>query len=54
MELKLRTLDYRHTVISIRRKYIRPGFIRELKVNDQMEDEGTDVLEDQVETVFNL
>jgi hypothetical protein len=54
MELKLGTLDYRYTVISIGRKYIRPGFIRELKVNDQMEDEGTDVLEDQVETVFNL
>jgi hypothetical protein len=54
MELKLRTLDYRHTMISIRRKYIRPGFMRELKVNDQIKDEGTDVLEDQVETVFNL
>ena len=54
MELKLGTLDYRHAVISIGRKYIGPGFMRELKVNDQMEDEGTDVLDDQVETVFNL
>ena len=54
MELKLGTLDYRHVVISIGRKYIGPGFMRELKVHDQMEDEDTDVIESQVETVFNL
>jgi hypothetical protein len=54
MELKLGTLDYRYTMISIGRKYIGPGFMRELKVSDQIEDEGINVVEGQVETVFNL
>jgi hypothetical protein len=54
MELKLRTLDYWHVAIGIGRKYIGPGFMRELKVSDAIEDEGTNALEDQVETVFNL
>ncbi len=34
IELKLGILDYQHAIISIRRKYIRPGFIRELKANN--------------------
>jgi hypothetical protein len=54
MELKFKTLNYRHAIISIKRKYIRPGFIRELKVNDQIEDESTNVIKGQVKTVFNL
>src|SRR5438309_7733798 len=54
IELKLGTLDYWYIVISIGRKHIRPGFIQELKVSDTMEDEGTNVLETQIETVFNL
>ena len=54
MKLKLRTLDYKHVVISISRKYIKPGFIRELKVNNSIKEKGTNMLETQDETVFNL
>ena len=54
MELKLGTLDYRHVAISIGRKYIGPGFMRELKISDAMEEEGTDVIGEQIETAFNL
>ncbi|KAL5346551.1 hypothetical protein ACLOAV_008822 [Pseudogymnoascus australis] len=53
MELKMGTLDYRHVAISIGRKYIGPGFMRELKIDDAMEEEGTDVV-GQDKTVFNL
>lgn len=54
IELKLEILDYQHVVISIGCKYIGPGFIQELKVSNAIEEEGTDILEVQVETVFNL
>ena len=54
MELKLGTLDYQHVVISIGWKYIRPGFMWELKVSNAMKEEGTDVMKTQVKMVFNL
>lgn len=53
MELKLGTLHYRLAMISIG-KHIGIEFMRELKLNYQIEDEGTDILESQVETVFSL
>jgi hypothetical protein len=54
MELKLGTLNYQHVVISIGRKYIGPSFIRELKVSDKIKEEDTNVVDNQIETVFNL
>lgn len=44
MELKIGTLDYQHVAISIGCRYIRPIFMRELKIDDAMEEEGTDVV----------
>jgi hypothetical protein len=52
--LKLETLDYWYVVISIEHKYIRPGFIQELKVSDKIEKEDTDVVDNQIKMVFNL
>ncbi|OBT59918.1 hypothetical protein VE03_10576, partial [Pseudogymnoascus sp. 23342-1-I1] len=40
------TFDYRHVASRI-------GFMRQLKIDDAMEEEGTDVV-GQAETVFNL